>query len=260
MPRVSVQLRLGLLVFALLALAACSGTPSPTATPQPTATPDVAATSAAATEEAVQIAALEEAAVATGIAATLTAAPTETPTATATTEPSATPTKTEKPTNTPSATPDVSATPSRTPGPTAAPVTSTPSPAPTSASVYGFTNGVAGYASDIRCTYSGGECVGVMPAGDISFEFLLGSAATTPLTLFEQYGLSVERDGANVADMFMFVDAGLLPPDAIVWFGSSRNFSVPGRYVIRSSGCLTTVPAPCGWNTIPGTTVTFTIK
>ena len=70
-----------------------------------------------------------------------------------------------------------------------------------------------------------------------------------------------EGDGeGKVADMFMFVDAGLLPPDAIVWFGSSRNFSVPGRYVIRSSGCLTTVPAPCGWNTIPGTTVTFTIK
>ena len=55
MPRVSVQLRLGLVVFALLALAACSGAPSPTATTAPTLTPDVAATSAAAADEAVQI-------------------------------------------------------------------------------------------------------------------------------------------------------------------------------------------------------------
>ncbi|MCC7358681.1 MAG: hypothetical protein IT317_04360 [Anaerolineales bacterium] len=194
---------------------------------------------------------------ATGIAATLTAAPIVTPTDTATTAPSATPTKTEKPTSTPSATSAVTATPSRTTGPTAAPVTITPT---TSASIYGSTNGIAGDASAIRCTYSGGDCVGVMPPGDISFEFLLGSDPTTPLTFFERYGLSVERDGANVADMFMFVDAGLLPPDTVVWFGSSRNFSVPGRYVIRSSGCLTTVPAPCSWNTRPGTTVTFTIK
>ena len=99
-----------------------------------------------------------------------------------------------------------------------------------------------------------------MPQGDVSFEFLLGSGADTPLTLFEKYGLSVERDGANVPEMFMFVDAGLLAPDSLVWFGASRNFNIPGRYVVRSSGCLTTVPAPCGWNTIPGTTVTFIIK
>ena len=60
--------------------------------------------------------------------------------------------------------------------------------------------------------------------------------------------------------MFMSVDAGYLPPDTGVWFGASRNFTVPGRYVIRSSGCLTTAAVPCGWNTMTGTTVVFTIQ
>jgi hypothetical protein len=245
---------------AIALLTACSQAPNPTATLAPTSTPDHAATSAAATAGAIQVAQRQEAEIATGIAATLTAQPTATPTETDTPVPSDTPTATRTATKAPTSTPAVSATPSRTPGPTQPPVTSTPTTAPAPASVYGTTGGAAGYASDIRCTYSGGVCVPSMPAGDISFEFLLGSAADTPLTLFEKYGLSVERDGANVADMFMFVDAGLLAPDSLVWFGSSRTFSTPGRYVVRSSGCLTTVPAPCGWNTIPGTTVTFVIK
>lgn len=244
-----------LALCALALVTACSQAPSPTATTAPTATPDTAAT---ATDEAVQLAAAQEAQVATGIAATLTAQPTATETAT--TVPSDTPTATNTPTKAPTNTPAATATLTRTPGPTVPPMTATSSPAPTSASVYGFTGGVAGYATDIECTYAGGECVPVMPPGDVSFEFILISGVDTPLTLFEQYGLAVERDGVNVADMFMFVDAGLLPPDTGVWFGASRNFTVPGRYVVKSSGCLTTVPAPCGWNTMIGTTVNFVIK
>ena len=64
----------------------------------------------------------------------------------------------------------------------------------------------------------------------------------------------------NIADMFMFVDAGYLPPESIVWFGASRNFTAPGRYVIRSSGCMAVTAAPCGWTTMAGTAVTFVIK
>jgi hypothetical protein len=60
--------------------------------------------------------------------------------------------------------------------------------------------------------------------------------------------------------MFMFVDAGYLLPDSVVWFGASRNFTVPGRHVIRSSGCMATSAAPCGWTTMAGTVVTFVIK
>jgi len=101
-----------------------------------------------------------------------------------------------------------------------------------------------------------------MPPGDISFRLTLASAAAAPWTHFVNYGLSVEKDGANVAGLFMFVDAGWLQPGAVVGFGASRSFSQPGAYVIRSSGCLTTdvKSNACIWATIAGDVVTFTIQ
>jgi len=198
--------------------------------------------------------------VATGIAATLTAQPTATSTLTPTPTHTLAPTQTHTPTYT--YTPQPTATFTRTPGPTRPPVTSTPTPRPTSSSVYGFTGGPDGYITDIDCTRAGAACTQVMPPGDVSFRLLLLSGPATPWTLFVKYGLSVEKDGVNVADMFMFVDAGWLAPDSGVEFGASRNFTAAGRYVIRSSGCLinSDTQVQCIWNTMAGTTVTFVIQ
>ena len=99
-----------------------------------------------------------------------------------------------------------------------------------------------------------------MSPGDINFEMLLGSDLDAPWGLFLPYGLAVARDGANVADMFMLVDSGWLEPGTIVSFAVSRNFSVPGRYVIRSSGCYTDGSVVCGWSNFAGTVVTFVIQ
>jgi hypothetical protein len=101
-----------------------------------------------------------------------------------------------------------------------------------------------------------------MPPGDISFRLTLAGDGAAPWTHFVNYGLSVEKDGANVAGLFMFVDAGWLQPGALVGFGASRSFSQPGAYVIRSSGCLTTDVKSngCSWATIAGDVVTFTIQ
>jgi hypothetical protein len=258
-PNTSVLGRLAACLVSLaLFMAAC--TPPP-ATPDAVALAQSTEQSAAGT---VAAATSDAARVATGVAATLTAQPTatrtHTPAPTDTPVPTETPTSTDTPEPTETRTPKPSPTITNTPRPTLPPVSPTPSPAPTSASIYGWANGPEGYVTDIECTIGGAPCTGVMPPGDITFEFVLVSFELTPLTLFEKYGLSVERDGANVADMFMFVDAGLLAPDTGVWFGASRRFTTPGRYVVRSSGCLTTVPAPCAWNTMEGTTVTFTIQ
>jgi hypothetical protein len=99
-----------------------------------------------------------------------------------------------------------------------------------------------------------------MPPGDVSFSFTLGSTSDAPWAIFLPYGLSVEKDGANADSMFMFVDAGWLPPGFTVGFGGSRNFTEPGRYVIRSSGCMLVTGAQCAWTTMAGTTVTFVIQ
>jgi len=240
-----------LLVMGAMTLSAACGpsTPDPTQVAQAAQT-QVAADHAAETEAAKRVA--------TGVAATLTAQPTDTPTLTPTSTDTPEPTDTPKPTKT--STPKPTATITHTPRPTSPPVSPTPSPQPTSASIYGFTGGPDGYITDIDCTRGGANCSGVMPPGDVSFTFVLISGPDTPWTLFEKYGLSVEKDGVNVANMFMFVDAGFLPPDAAVQFGASRNFTDPGRYVIRSSGCMTTTGAPCAWATMAGTTVTFTIQ
>lgn len=198
--------------------------------------------------------------IATGIAATLTAQPTAIPTDTPVPTDTLTPTRTRPPTDTP--TPKPTATLTATRGPTRPPITSTPTPRPTSASIYGFTGGPEGYITDIVCSRPTGNCEQVMPPGDVSFKLFLMSGPDTPWTLFVKYGLSVERDGANIADMFMFVDAGWLAPDTGVQFGASRNFATPGRYVIRSSGCLinSDTQVQCIWSTMTGTTVTFTIQ
>lgn len=247
-------IRRGLLIagFAgFFALTACAGPQTPDATEIAQAVEtEIAMRSATETQAGHDLA--------THVAATLTAQPTATPTFTATPTDTHTPTATATRTRTPTITPTPTET--ATKAPTRPPVTLTFTPPPTSESVYSFTGGVDGYITDIECKRGSAVCTPTMPPGDINFEFVLFSFATTPWTLFEKYGLSVERDGVNIADLFMFVDAGYLPPDAGAWFGASRNFTVPGRYVIRSSGCLSTTPVPCGWNTMAGTMVVFTIQ
>lgn len=210
----------------------------------------------AATDEAQETA--QAAAVATDVAATLAAQPTGTPTETHTPTPEPAITDTPEPTATD--TPAATATESATPRPTSPPVTLTPTAIPAPASVYSEVGGPQNFFTFIDCTRNGAQCTPVMSPGDVAFDFYLASDAQAPFALFLPYGLSVEKDGVNVADMFMFVDAGYLPPDAIARFGASRNFSSPGRYVIRSSGCMTISEAPCGWTTMAGTVVTFVIK
>ncbi len=57
------------------------------------------------------------------------------------------------------------------------------------------------------------------------------------------------------------VDAGWLPPGLGVGFGGSKNFLRPGRYVVRSSGCMYVDGMnSCQWTTMAGTTVNFTIQ
>jgi len=213
------------------------------------------------------------AATATLAAATLAPA-TATPTGTASAAPSpvstGTSTPTVAPTGTDTAAPTATATPSSPPSPTASPAhlatrppaTIAPLGPPETAPLLSTTGGPAGYASTIQCQRAGAACTPVMPPGDISFRLSLAGGTSAPWTHFIYYGLSVERDGANVAGQFMFVDAGWLQPGTVVGFGASRNFSQPGLYVIRSSGCLTTdaKSSGCVWSTIAGDVVTFRIE
>jgi hypothetical protein len=257
------------LAAAGLALAACSTATQVVIPPAATTDPGVAASATAA--EAASQAAEDQARVATGIAATLTAAPTAT--ATNTPVPTATHTPTNTPTTVPTSTPKPTDTavpatlaPTR-PAATQPPVsthppaaTAAPTRPPAPASVYSSGGGPQGYFTDIQCNRNGADCTPVMPPGDINFDLFLGSADDAPVGLFLPYGLAVARDGVNIADMFMFVDAGWLAPGSIVGFGASRNFSVPGRYVIRSSGCYTDGSVVCGWTNFAGTVVTFVIE
>ena len=236
-------------------LAACQ---SPTSAPPATEIAQANPTEVAA---AVMTQVAEEnARVATGVAETLTAQPTVTATFTPVPTNTSTPTETPRPTETPL--PTATATNTAKPAPTRLPVTDTPTARPAPVSVYGGTGGPEGYTTAITCSRPAGNCEPVMPPGDISFRLTLGSEASTPWTLFVKYGLSVEKDGVNVSNMFMFVDAGWLPPDVTVEFGASRNFAEPGRYVIRSSGCLinSDTQVECAWTTMAGTTVTFVIQ
>ena len=146
--------------------------------------------------------------------------------------------------------------------PTRAPITITPLGPPDTQSIYSTTAGPAGYTSTIVCQRAGAACAPLMPPGDLSFRLTLAGDAAAPWTHFVNYGLAVERDGVNAANLFMFVDAGWLQPGTLVGFGASRNFSQPGAYVVRSSGCLTTdtQSKDCRWVTIAGDVVSFTIR
>jgi hypothetical protein len=187
-------------------------------------------------------------------------------TATGTTAPTATSpilTTTAAPSDTPvSPTVPPSATARPTARPTRPPITITPLGPPASGSIYSTTSGPAGYATHIKCARAGAPCAALMPPGDVSFSLSLASDAAAPWTHFIYYGLSVEKDGHNVAEAFMFADAGWLQPGTVVGLGASRNFNQPGVYVIRSSGCLTTdtQSKDCGWATLAGDVVTFTIQ
>jgi hypothetical protein len=101
-----------------------------------------------------------------------------------------------------------------------------------------------------------------MPAGDIAFSIRLESTVDALLAIFVPFGLAVEKDGANAADMYMTVDAGWLKPGTFVRMGTSRSFKQPGHYVIRTNGCLITEASypNCTWWTVNGTIVTFDIQ
>jgi hypothetical protein len=244
------SVRLILLLTLASILSACA---SPQAAPTVAPTQDVAAT------QTVEAAANSNR-VATSVAATLTAQPTNTPlpTATATTKPSATPT-TPPPTSTPTVAPTKVA-------PTKVPVTSLPTAtaAPASASIYSTAaGGPQGYLSTLGCYQVGGTpCQSVMPRGDISFNITLESTLDALLAIFVPFGLSVEKNGANAADMYMTVDAGWLEPGSQARMGTSHTFNQPGHYVIRTNGCLVTQASypNCTWWTVNGTIITFDIQ
>jgi hypothetical protein len=103
-----------------------------------------------------------------------------------------------------------------------------------------------------------------MPPGDLSFVIILESTADALEVIFVPFGLSVEKDGVNAADMYMTADAGWLPPASAARFGTSRTFSAPGQYVVRTNGCLFTLAnyltGVCTWWTLNGTVVTFDIQ
>jgi len=199
-------------------------------------------------------------------AATAMATFTATPSAAATASPAATNTATAAATATATVTLTAVVTPTAAPSatarPTPLPITSTPTGQPGPAPVFSTTSGPAGYSSSLQCQQAGAPCAPVMPPGDVSFRLTLASDANAPWTHFIYYGLSVEKDGANAPSMFMFVDAGWLQPGEVVGFGASRSFALPGTYVIRSSGCLTTdlKSKDCTWATIAGDVVTFTVQ
>jgi hypothetical protein len=249
-PNTRLRLALWLYGGAALLLAACQSvapaTPTVTSVVQATATqPAATSTSAPDTPTA-----LPADAATPQLTTSPTASATVAPSPTATATPAAAP-------GSPTASPG-----SLTVAPTRPPVTITPLGPPETASVYSTTSGPAGYSSSIKCQRAGVSCAPVMSPGDVSFSLVLAGAAAAPWTHFVYYGLSVEKDGANVADMFMFVDAGWLQPGAVVGYGASRTFNQRGTYVIRSSGCMTTNTNSnnCTWTTIAGDVVTFDIQ
>ncbi len=247
---------------ALLMLTACSTTSTPDAT---------MVAQAVNTELAIQAATQTQASydMATHVAATLTAQPTNTsthtpvPTSTATPTPTASPTASASPTLRPTSTSTTAPTKVSV-AVTQAPPTSAPPPTSSGGSIYSTASGgPQGYTSTFACfQVSGTACESVMSPGDISFSITLRSAEDALLAIFVPFGLSVEKDGANAADMYMTVDAGWLPPGSAARFGTSRTFSQPGRYTIRTNGCLITEASypNCTWWTVNGTIATFDIR
>jgi hypothetical protein len=206
----------------------------------------------------------------TAVPNTPTAAPSNTPTtaptATATASPTAAPTQTTAPTVAPTATKKPTARPTVKPAATLPPATAVPAThAPAAGgSVYSeATGGPQGYYSMLGCTRPGRvPCETVMPLGDVAFSIRLEAGDDAVLAIFLPFGLSVEKDGANVADMYMTVVSGWLNPGEYALLGTSRNFKQPGHYVIRTNGCLITEASypNCTWWTVNGTVVTFDIQ
>jgi len=258
--KILTKLPLFWLIAMLVSACAAPATPTvviPTATMAPTH--DVAATAAAESNRQ-----------ATAVAATLAALPTATlpPTPTETLAPTVTavpatatiaPTVTQVPPTKVPATKEVV----NTPAATAVPPTKESS---STGSIYSGTGGgPAGYTSTLYCSQvDGSPCQSTMAPGDLSFAITLQSTADALEVIFYPFGLSVERDGVNAADMYVTADAGWLPPGSQARFGVSRKFSVPGHYVVRTNGCLYTqanwASGVCSWWTLNGTVVTFDIQ
>lgn len=95
-----------------------------------------------------------------------------------------------------------------------------------------------------------------MAPGDLNFYVFLKT--DTPNTVEVLYGLAVEKDGQNLAEAYMRGGSGRLERGSI-GYNTSYNFTQPGRYVVRVSGCVGD-PAACTWTTFPGTTVVFEIR
>ena len=203
--------------------------------------------------------------------ATATTKPTDTPPPTATTAPTAT---AVPPTATATSVPPTATKVKPTkPAATRAPVTQAPAtqapeatkaPATGGGSVYSWAaTGPQGYTSILVCTQSDGSpCQSVMAPGDKAFGIRLVAGEDAVPAIFVPFGLAVEKDGANVADAYMTVDSGWLLPGQYAIMGTSRNFSQPGHYVVRTNGCYVTRETypNCTWGTVSGTIVIFDIQ
>jgi hypothetical protein len=207
--------------------------------------------------------------------ATATTKPTDTPPPTATTPPTATavpPTATTPPTAT-SVPPTATKVKATKPAATRAPATQAPAtqaaeptnaPATGGGKLYSWsTGGPQGYTSILVCNQSDGSpCQSVMAPGDKAFSIRLVAGDDAVPAIFVPFGLAVEKDGVNQADAYMTVDAGWLEPGTYAIMGTSRSFSAPGHYVIRTNGCYVTRETypNCTWGTVDGTIVIFDIQ
>jgi hypothetical protein len=197
--------------------------------------------------------------------------PTSVPSSTATTKPTDTPTATWTATATasPTTAPTQTLAPTATKRPTARPTVAQILPTATkppvaAASLYSIASGgPQGYQSTLVCTQPGNvPCQSAMATGDKAFSIRLDALQDAVPAIFVPFGLSVEKDGANAADMYMTVVSGWLNPGEYALLGTSRNFTQPGHYVIRTSGCYVTRETypNCTWGTVNGTIVTFDLQ
>jgi hypothetical protein len=257
-----------LYVAAGLLLAACQSA-APVAQVVPTAVPQAQVIPTITPVAVVQVAASAvPSATNTQVPDTPTAVPTNTNTPTAI-PPTATASPTVAPTDTPTLVPPTAtakptAKPTARPQPTSVPPTVAPTQPPVPASIYSTaTGGPQGYVSILGCTQPGNvPCQSVMAPGDKAFSIKLVALDDAVPAIFVPFGLAVEKDGANVADMYMTVVSGWLNPGEYALLGTSRNFTQPGHYVIRTNGCYVTRETypQCNWGTVDGTIVTFDIQ
>lgn len=251
-----------------LLLAACQPA-APVAQVFPTAVPPAQVIPTDTPVAIVQVAATPvPSATNTRVPDTPTAVPTSTNTPTAI-PPTATASPTVAPTNTPTAVPPTptarpTVRPTARPQPTSVPPTAAPTNPPVAVSLYStVSGGPQGYLSTLGCTQPGNvPCQPVMAPGDKAFSIKLEALQDAVPAIFVPFGLSVEKDGANAADMYMTVVSGWLYPGEYALLGTSRNFTQPGHYVIRTNGCYVTLETypHCNWGTVNGTVVTFDIQ